>query len=242
MTELFRRLLLKRLHREKVLSQEVVENMLSWPHSGFHVYASEAFRDPDRIKRTLSYAFRPAVSLKQLVFDSKTQQVTYRSKKGKTLTFKPKDFIATLTQHIPDRYQNMRRYGGFYAANVRTRIQRAQVDENEEVLSEIKMAGPIKLKWAALIAKVFGQNPVQCPRCHQDMKLKGFLLKTNLMFKEIQVLSRAPPPKTFPRYRDLPDQGFIDWEDITGTQGNPKSPLTAISDWKEEDFDQSVNW
>jgi hypothetical protein len=100
MTELFRRVLLKRLHREEVLSPDVVENMMSWIHSGFHVYAGESFRDRDRIRRTLSYTFRPAVSLQQLVYDSQNHQVTYRSKKGKTLPFKAKDFIATLTRHL----------------------------------------------------------------------------------------------------------------------------------------------
>ena len=133
----------------------------------------------------------------------------------------------------------MRRYAGFYAANVRTRIQRAQADENKEVLPEIKMAGPIKLKWASLIAKVFGQNPVQCPRCHQDMKLKGFLIKTNLMFKEIQVLSRAPPVKSFPRYRDLQGQDYsVSYE----TEGDHTSfPISSIRDLPDEFFDQSVN-
>ncbi|MDX1386995.1 MAG: transposase [bacterium] len=241
MTEIFRRLLLKRLHREGVLSQEVVENLMSWPHSGFHVYAGEAFRDSDRIRRTLSYAFRPAVSLKQLTFDPNTRQVRYRSKKGKALQFKPNDFIATLTQHIPDRYQNMRRYAGFYAANVRLRIQRAQAEENKDDLPEIRMAGPIRLHWAKLIAKIFGENPVQCPKCHKDMKLKGFLLKTNLIFKEIQVLSRAPPRKEFPRYRDLPDQSKISLEPDEGWARAPTA-TSGIKDIPEEFFDQSVNW
>lgn len=242
MTELFRRVLLKRLHREGVLTQEIVENMLTWPHSGFHVHASDSFRDLDRIRRTLGYAFRPVIFLKQLSYDPKDKQITYRSKKGKTLKFKPNEFIALLTQHIPDRYQNMRRYAGFYAANVRTRIQKAQDKENKEISPEIKLATPIRLHWAKLIAKVFGDNPVRCPRCHKDMKLKGFLLKTNLMFKEIQVLSRAPPLKEFPKYRDLPGQGLtISFETDTWSK-RPPSPLSGIHDFPEEYFDQSVNW
>ena len=242
MTEIFRRLLLKRLHREGVLTQEVVENMMSWPHSGFHVFASEAFRDSGRIRRTLSYAFRPAVSLKQLTYEPKTGQVRYRSKKGKALEFKPKDFIAALTQHIPDRYQNMRRYAGFYAANFRLRIRRAQAEENKEALPEIRMAGPIQLHWAKLIAKIFGENPIQCLRCHKDMQLKGFLLKTTLMFQEIQVLSRAPPTKEFPRYRDLPDLNKTISFETEESLTRPYAPISGVHDFPEEFFDQSVNW
>jgi len=205
-------------------------------------YAGEAFRDSNRIRRTLSYAFRPALSLKQLAYDPKTEIVRYQTKKGKALEFKPKDFIATLTQHIPDRYQNMRRYAGFYAANVRLRIRRAQAEENKDALPDIRMAGPIRLHWAKLIAKIFGENPVQCPRCHQDMKLKGFLLKTNLMFKEIQVLSRAPPPKEFPRYRDLPDIIKMASYEPEEFGAISSGSLSAIQDSPEEFFDQSVNW
>lgn len=136
----------------------------------------------------------------------------------------------------------MRRYAGFYAANDRLRIQRAQAEENEETLPAIRIAGPIKLHWAKLIAKVLGDNPIQCPRCHKDMKLKGFLLKTNLMFKEIRVLSRAPPLKEFPRYRDLPGRGLTISYETEGSNKEPPSPISGISDFPETFFDQSVNW
>jgi hypothetical protein len=136
----------------------------------------------------------------------------------------------------------MRRYAGFYAANVRLRIQRAQAEEKKEALPEVKMAGSIRLHWAKLIAKIFGENPVQCPRCHKDMKLKGFLLKTTLMFKEIQILSRAPPVKEFPKYRDLPDQAKSISYESEENWTRPSSPISGIKDIPEEFLDQSVNW
>ncbi|MBU0507167.1 transposase [bacterium] len=52
------------------------------------------------------------------------------AEKLKYLSFSAHDFIAKVLQHVPDRYQNMRRYAGFYAANVRLRIQRARVETN----------------------------------------------------------------------------------------------------------------
>jgi len=50
----------------------------------------------------------------------------------------------------------MRRYAGYYAANVRLRIHKAQAIEDKDKIPEIKIVGPIKLHWAKLIAKVFG--------------------------------------------------------------------------------------
>jgi len=72
------------------------------------------------------------------------------------------------------------------------------------------------------------------------MQLKGFLLKTNLMFKDIQVLSRAPPIKAFPRYRDLPGQS-LSWENENGETNTPL-PISGIKNTPEGFFDQSVNW
>ena len=43
MTEIFRFLLIQRLHKSKALSDDTATNLLSWPHSGFHVHASEPF-------------------------------------------------------------------------------------------------------------------------------------------------------------------------------------------------------
>src|SRR5690606_34982877 len=128
----------------------------------------------------------------------------------------------------------MRRYAGFYAANVRLRIRRAQAEEKKDALPEVKMAGSIRLHWAKLIAKIFGENPVQCPRCHKDMKLKGFLLKTNLMFKEIQILSRASPVKEFPKYRDLPDQATMVSFEPEDSRPKSISPISGIKGIPDE--------
>jgi hypothetical protein len=74
------------------------------------------------------------------------------------------------------------------------------------------------------------------------MKLKGFLLKTNLMFKDIKVLSRAPPKKEFPKYRNLPNQiNMISYgsEEIGARSSSSTSGIRNIP---EDFFDQSVNW
>src|SRR5437867_12648787 len=45
--ELFRRLLLRRLHKEERLSERFMENLLSWVHPGFSVFAGEPLSPED---------------------------------------------------------------------------------------------------------------------------------------------------------------------------------------------------
>src|SRR5439155_9861262 len=45
--ELFRRLLLRRLHKEERLSERFTENLLSWVHPGFSLFAGEPLSPED---------------------------------------------------------------------------------------------------------------------------------------------------------------------------------------------------
>src|SRR5207247_11141355 len=45
--DLFRRLLLRRLHKEERLSERLMENLLSWVHPGFSVFAGEPLSPED---------------------------------------------------------------------------------------------------------------------------------------------------------------------------------------------------
>ncbi|MBF0107086.1 MAG: transposase, partial [Deltaproteobacteria bacterium] len=166
MTELFRLSVLKLLLKHNVITQDVAGNMMSWEHSGFHVHASDSFTDPDRLHKCLEYGFRPPVTLKSLTYDQTAKTVYYQTKKQKELLFAAHDFIAHVLQHVPDRYQNMRRYAGCYAANVRLRIQRARAETHDKSVPEvIKESSPKRIQWAKLIARIFGESPTICPQC-----------------------------------------------------------------------------
>src|SRR5207245_1037248 len=59
--ELFRRLLLLGLHQPQRLSQGFMENLLSWVHPGFSVFAGEPLspRAPEQLERLARYITRP---------------------------------------------------------------------------------------------------------------------------------------------------------------------------------------
>jgi hypothetical protein len=135
MTELFRLELLGLMVKRKVLAPDVADDLMSWQNSGFHVYATEPFEPSDKqtLINRLAYAYRLPAPLNRISFNPSTPasspeagqagsgrcdgMVTVETRK-QTLTLTPVDFIAKLTLHIPNRYQNVRRYAGFYSSNI----------------------------------------------------------------------------------------------------------------------------
>ncbi len=121
---------------EGKIEPEVVENMRTWPHSGFHVDQSVLLKAGDRagIERLMQYMTRCPFSLSRLVKVTKTGEVVYRAEKddcraypdpqgelletGVKRNFQilaPLDFLAEFTQHIPAKGAHLIRYYGWYS-------------------------------------------------------------------------------------------------------------------------------
>jgi hypothetical protein len=182
--------------KRNVLPPEVADNLLSWQNSGFHVYATEPFDSADKqtLTNRLAYAYRLPAALNRLSFNDGIVKVEARKQ---TLTLTPLDFIAKLTLHIPNRYQNIRRYAGFYSSNIQRKVRLAKPKHSAQL--ELEIRPPVKPKWATLIAKVFGEIPIACPRCGTAMDLKEFIFDVRWISKVVPELSRAPPKITFDR-------------------------------------------
>ena len=107
---------------EDKIEPEVVENMRTWPHSGFSVDQSVFLPAGDRagIERLVGYMTRCPFSLSRLVKVSETGQVIYKAEKDACRAFPdpqrdelargpqrnfqildPLEFLAEFTQHIP---------------------------------------------------------------------------------------------------------------------------------------------
>ena len=113
---------------EEKIEPEVVENMRSWPHSGFSVDQSVYLPAGDRagIERLVGYMTRCPFSLSRLVQVTETGQVVYKPEKDACRAFPdpqrdelargpkrnfqildPLEFLAEFTQHIPPRGANL---------------------------------------------------------------------------------------------------------------------------------------
>lgn len=220
MTEMFRFELIEMMLRKGVLTPEIAANLASWEHSGFHVHASWPFMpsDGELLRTRLAYAFRPAVTLKRLGFDGKTVAVTTRKQ---TLCLTPVEFLAKLVLHIPDRYQNVRRYAGFYASIVQCAVRRAAGKAGHQI--DLQTGAPVRPKWATLIARIFGEMPIACPNCGRAMELAEFVIDEIPIAKLFPDAARAPPRKQFGRYETPtgePVYGHADDEDAGGAEFN----------------------
>jgi hypothetical protein len=169
----------------ELISESVAENMLSWPHSGFHVHLGPLIHEDEGevLRATARYCVRAPLSLSRLAYDGEAGMVsysytnTYDQTEG-TERITPLELIARLVLHIPDPRERVVRYFGTYANRSRgKRRMRGIVRGSQE--SEIEAAGgrtPAlwKKKWAELLQLVFEVSLV-CPRCGNEMKIISFI-------------------------------------------------------------------
>ena len=89
--------------------------------------------------------------------------------------FQPLDFLAEVTQHIPNRGEHQFRYYGWYSNKMRgqKRAKRLVVkaEENEKNVQKISP------RWAMLIRCVFEVDPLECPGCGEKMRIVSFIEK-----------------------------------------------------------------
>ena len=108
--EIFQYEVLKMLKKEGKITDAIIENMLSWRHSGFHVYVGDRIYSDDKasLGNLARYIIRAWFSQERMVYipaeapDDNTAKVVYTSKDRKIRkTFNALDWLARLVTHIP---------------------------------------------------------------------------------------------------------------------------------------------
>jgi len=226
------------------ISQEVVDSMRCWKHSGFSVHKNVLIEAHDKagIEGLIQYISRCPFSLERIIKLTDTDHVVYKAehktcrrfpdpgdetlKAGVSRNFQifdPLDFIAEITQHIPERGAHTIRYYGFYsnkARGIRAKLacgepaDSANIAElegegaEEEDTLDRKLA---RSRWAALIKRVYEVDPLLCPHCGKQMRIIAFIEKKDQydvigrILKHCNLwrepVSRAPPKFTLePEY------------------------------------------
>jgi hypothetical protein len=185
--ELFRRLLLRRLHQEERLSERFMDNLLSWVHPGFSVFAGEPVpaEDAGQLERLARYVTRPPLAADSLRRrDDGLLQITTPPdpRTGSTVRLlDPLDWIHAVTAHIPDRGSHCVRYYGALANRARARQgfgkqQRSSTATGETASAESasEFARQRRASWARLIQRIFEADPLLC-RCGAEMKIVSFI-------------------------------------------------------------------
>lgn len=116
--EIFRRLLLGRLHRAKRLSEEFLKSLLAWRRSGFSAHCDKPALADDRssLERWVRYITRAPIRIDTIGIDDEGRvRITTPPdpRSGATeLVLDPLEWIHAITTQIPDRRQHAVRYYG----------------------------------------------------------------------------------------------------------------------------------
>ncbi len=245
LAELFRASVLKMLQKEGRIDDSFIKMIMAWRHnSGFSVHNEVRILPGDSkgIENLAQYIIRNTFSLAKLNYVESTGTVIYRSKmshggnKKNFQTFSALEFIAAITQHIPDRLMQICRYYGWYSNRMRGDRRKAEAAaaeyeepelDNSEVIiiSGFKPKKIPRLMWRECIKKIWEVDPLLCPHCGSLMKLISFIYERKIIRKILDHLdlheedqpkrNKAPPlSRDFvERIIEFYDDGWPDYEE-----------------------------
>ncbi|MDP7135447.1 MAG: transposase, partial [Planctomycetota bacterium] len=173
---------------EELLAPELARKLLGWKHSGFSVHNGKPLRRDDAagLERVAQYIIRNPFSEQKMVYNAENGTAIYRSRmhaktKRNFEIFSAEEFIAAITQHIPDKGFQMVRYYGWYSNRARGERARREAEpgapETTDVI-DVSEYHPPRIpskKWRELIKKVWEVDPLICPHCGAEMKLIALL-------------------------------------------------------------------
>ncbi|MCP3954870.1 MAG: hypothetical protein GY697_22015 [Desulfobacterales bacterium] len=185
-------------------------------------------RDDEKgIENLSQYIIRNTCDLEKVKYDEGASTVIYRSKQthGKNKTnfqvFSPLEFIAAITQHIPEPYLQLTRMYGWYSNRMRGDRKKQQEREGGKEQGEVAQDGKIidirkykpkripQLMWRECIKKIWEVDPLVCPKCTCEMKIISFIYKRTVIKKILthlniydQSRNRRAPPMPEPEYTD----------------------------------------
>jgi hypothetical protein len=182
------------------MSEERIELLLSWRHTGFSVHNRVRVEPEDgrAVERLARYIMRPQISLERIEWRG-DGEVLYRPKGGRdgrsrqpgdqAETFNPAEFLARVIMHIPEPRRHLVRYYGAYS-NV-SRGKRRRQDEvtigaaprDTEHATSVQAdrdhspdARALRRSWAQLIKRVYEVDPLVCPKCGGGMQIIAFII------------------------------------------------------------------
>ncbi|MCB0329717.1 MAG: transposase [Bdellovibrionales bacterium] len=181
----------------ELLEQETVTAMKCWEHSGFHVFVGEPVPADDSDTRRFlarylkkSPLMNPRLEIIQTDKEPLVRVHKFTDDGSQTREFEPLSFLAELSQHIPDMWEQTTRYVGIYSA--RTRGAKRVPMDFPGPLPEINSPERPSTYWAASMKRVFEFDPLECPKCGATMKIKAFILEQAEIRRLCENLGEVP--------------------------------------------------
>jgi len=195
--EIFRHKIFKMLLLKGKITQELVDMLMSWRHSGFNVHCGQRTQPGDAaaMENLAGYIIRASFSQERMTYFPEDSKVVYRSKDGKEeKIFDALDWLASMCSHLPNKGEQMVRYYGYFS-NV-SRGKRKKNDQDELIPSILESDGSSKAyrkNWARLIQKIYEVDPLTCARCGGAMGIVSFIEDPEIVKKILKHLGLKRP-------------------------------------------------
>lgn len=187
-------------------------NMLrGWVHSGFNVHRSRRVLPEERedFERLAQYIIRNPFAVEKMQVNEQGDSIVYRSGMSPKIrrnfeVFDPCDFIAAITQHIPDKSFQLGRYYGWYSNKMRGQWDKKLAAEESEAagkavkIIDVSDHKPRRIpspKWRELIKKVWEADPLLCPCCSREMRIVLLIDDPEVIEKILRHLRRGIGPR-----------------------------------------------
>ena len=201
--EIFTREVFSLLLRKQLINLTLIQKILRWRHTGFHVHSKVRARSKKEAEQVGKYMIRPILSLKRLSIDKAEGKVCYQFGKDSSELERMDylEFIARVTSHIPDKGQVMIRYYGLYSNAYRGKKRKMGDDLPHRPIIDDEVSFVPSKCWAEMIRKVFEVDPLLCPSCGGQMSIISFIEDHKVIDKIIDHLKltfmaeRPPPPQ-----------------------------------------------
>jgi hypothetical protein len=184
--QVFRRLLLLRLHQAERLSQSFMHNLLTSVHSGFSVYAGPPVEGAAiaSLESQARYIIRPVLAmdgLQKLDDGSLVLKTPPDLRTGATsIELDSLEWIHRITSHIPDPGRHCQRFYGAYSNRSRVRAGPGEAETVSAPAAKLLKSDnadcsrEARSSWARLIRKIFEADPLLC-RCGGRMRIVSFV-------------------------------------------------------------------
>jgi Zn finger protein HypA/HybF involved in hydrogenase expression len=192
---MFRARVIRFLVGKGLLPMKRARMLRGWKHSGFNLYRSRRVQAHQRedLERLARYIIRNPFSMEKMHAGERNRYapdgtIIYRSGMNPKIkrnfqVFSPCDFIAAITQHIPDKSFQLVRYYGWYSNKMRgqrnKQAHEAERGEDRAVeIIDVSTWEPRRVpskRWRELIKKVWEADPLVCPKCSSEMRIVSLI-------------------------------------------------------------------
>lgn len=114
----FRHKVFKMLLSKGKITEDLVQMLLGWRHSGFNVFCGPKIQPGEEkaMENLTRYIIRASFSQERMTYFPEDSKVIYRSKDGnQEKVFDALEWLAAMCSHVPNKGEQMVRYYGYYS-------------------------------------------------------------------------------------------------------------------------------